>query len=900
MEFAKSPRAEARASYDKPGQAVALRLRDRPFVQGAEGYEAVPVDIGSPALSRVPPRPGQSTTMRARILPGSSRLLAGGGRRSICMPNCLASPAHRLHAPHHRVITAPAGRSVAELQQVADSQGMLDAEALAEALQLQSADELTAAWATRPSRVLGPRRDPNQSYIDGVRAYLGQGGSAAPPLPVEMPAVDGTAHELFREAERRGMVPQAAAVASPLEQRCRVAVDEAMHSLEDVESHLEPQALARVLVSSSATRAAVHVAALADSAWKRVPSRILGPRPAWACESGAGFNYGQLLLLAASEDSEIADGIRNVVNIFGYEACSMMRELQLTDLMDVAFPPSGWGEALKSVPSKPTDSGIPLTTDWEAHRAISEELLNMSLAVSPGGGSVVSFNPPARLPGVVHVGMYSLSTLQAGGLFKNMNSTVLRAWSDIKGGRDLQVSGWGGVQEPKWLQPWVEKGSLPMPSKVWTHGYVAKFFPLVEDSFSVAKLQEMLCPSESAVARYTVKWAERLNGPLAARLDELQEVNLDAEAFNQPPETLLRRVQREREIQKVPFEVFSWLLHPGSGQEYVGKPGDPRLLLEVRSLDDTEESLSVMVLTTSHQMKRAGLVLNNCAASRIRYVKSQEEIVLVLCRRKDIEQAVAMASWKVNFTNIYLNPGIWGEMREANNNNIRQEWKEAFEATEVLLRDISSLLQRRYQEAMELKVLELKAMELKAAREFKALIDGAFIRAPRAAQSRLMGWTEVCKTRKRYVAALAPLLAYVCVRKGENISGDVVATLIYHNYQGYASLSKFLAAVSRCLAAVLRVMDGCIMNGSFSPSKVFNLAVNVAGEVKDLAIDRQPSFWKLRVSGACMARNSGLPVKWQKITMAEAAKVVLDNQKGFLINQRTRMSKAPTEAEAKT
>ncbi len=56
-----------------------------------------------------------------------------------------------------------------------------------------------------------------------------------------MPVADGMAHELFRDAEMMGMV-QAAAVVSSLVQRYRVAVGDAMQSLADVESHIEPQA----------------------------------------------------------------------------------------------------------------------------------------------------------------------------------------------------------------------------------------------------------------------------------------------------------------------------------------------------------------------------------------------------------------------------------------------------------------------------------------------------------------------------------------------------------------------------------------------------------------------------------------------------------------------------------
>ncbi len=61
-----------------------------------------------------------------------------------------------------------------------------------------------------------------------------------------------------------------------------IVIDSAMMQLESVKDHLEPQALANVMSLAPMTRAAVHVASVAEATWCKVPSaEILGPRPTW-------------------------------------------------------------------------------------------------------------------------------------------------------------------------------------------------------------------------------------------------------------------------------------------------------------------------------------------------------------------------------------------------------------------------------------------------------------------------------------------------------------------------------------------------------------------------------------------------------------------------------------------
>ena len=167
-------------------------------------------------------------------------------------------------------------------------------------------------------------------------------------------------------------------------------------------------------------------------------------------------------------------------------------------------------------------------------------------------------------------------------------------------------------------------------------------------------------------SRYLIKWGEKLNGPLAARLDELVDVVLDDDALDQPPETWLRRAEREREVKAVPFEEFDWI----TSCLRASHERHPYVLCFLSGYTIGED-LSMQVLKDSHEIKRAGLALRNCAANNIKNVRKCEEILIVICHNGDVDKSVAMAAWDGN---------RWTQMYESGNTPIRPEWKSLFEA----------------------------------------------------------------------------------------------------------------------------------------------------------------------------------------------------------------------------
>lgn len=172
-----------------------------------------------------------------------------------------------------------------------------DAESLAEELsEMFQGDLMTEAWAVKPSRFMGQRPDACMTYAEGVRRFLGQGSIW--PETVNEPISLVVKNKFVKD--RTTAAGSSDNSNASLEERCIAAVDATMLAFQDVESHLSPKALASVLVQSPVHSAAVHLAALANSAWKRVPSRVLGTRPEWASDAGWGWTYGQLMLLTAS------------------------------------------------------------------------------------------------------------------------------------------------------------------------------------------------------------------------------------------------------------------------------------------------------------------------------------------------------------------------------------------------------------------------------------------------------------------------------------------------------------------------------------------------------------------------------------------------------------------------
>ena len=169
-----------------------------------------------------------------------------------------------------------------------------------------------------------------------------------------------------------------------------------------------------------------------------------------------------------------------------------------------------------------------------------------------------------------------------------------------------------------------------------------------------------------------MKWAHRLNGPLATRIEELQrrhdeqyyiireESELDRlfdefgrqmdeeHVMDLPPETFLRRLEHSRAVMGMAFQTFDWLL-PTDSSCATCSNDHPRVLTEAEFSNSCSscQKLQVCVLTSSHQIKKASMALRNCAVSYIDRVHSRMLILVVLCPDRNVDRAVAMASWDV-------------------------------------------------------------------------------------------------------------------------------------------------------------------------------------------------------------------------------------------------------------
>ncbi|CAJ1349785.1 unnamed protein product [Effrenium voratum] len=242
-------------------------------------------------------------------------------------------------------------------------------------------------------------------------------------------------------------------------------------------------------------------------------------------------------------------------------------------------------------------------------------------------------------------------------------------WAEVPRGRDLFVPGWGGFDV---AEAWKACGKqIPSVAELRSYGYLAKYFPSVDD-MSRMRLLKVLHSPHSLLARYVVQqrsfWCEagRLN-----RLDEVEAYWLDfrvsnpSRALKEEPKRLLNRLARDRAVAEHPLIHF---------QHLSGQPS--ALFNEARLLsrDEQEESASfeLSVLEDSHSIVRAAQELNNCAADYIRDVRQKRCALVVLRSQKKL---LAMGEWD-------LHDQRWSQISEHSDEPVRSEWLYMYEQME--------------------------------------------------------------------------------------------------------------------------------------------------------------------------------------------------------------------------
>ncbi len=450
-------------------------------------------------------------------------------------------------------------------------------------------------------------------------------------------ADDATTQELFAEAHKRGLL------LSPTH-ACSIAVDSAITQLKSVEDHLEPQAFANVMSLAPTTRAAVHVASVAEAAWCKVPSEILGPRPTWmqpsslsSSSSSRRWSYAALLslcvkvgisrvrkaleqsceqeallmLLPSTEREKVEAALHNVSRISGLDLKDLLErrgasyKVSRQDGSDESS--DGWGEGLGSVPFSTSQIGFKVTSEWDERSAVEGQLLELSLIKNTPtlGQGFVLFDVPSQRP--------SQADLSQSSFFDPSWYQDLLPWADVEGAKALRVPGWGHFDAEKELREALDRdpSSLPSPEVIRASGYTSKLFSGL-DEFSKQRITRtfMMDPS-SPLSRYIKRWAEDLkDGTLAARIDKMEDFDLgDESVASLPPHTLMRRTEQERKLPIVPFERIEWL---ADGQSHVND-GDGHHEDVPQVLYEYSDGMKVLLLTSSHQITLAGEVLKNCA-----------------------------------------------------------------------------------------------------------------------------------------------------------------------------------------------------------------------------------------------------------------------------------------------
>ena len=209
---------------------------------------------------------------------------------------------------------------------------------------------------------------------------------------------------------------------------------------------------------------------------------------------------------------------------------------------------------------------------------------------------------------------------------------------------------------------------LPSPSTLTAEGYTARWLPDIDSDaaktlavYIHTAISDPAAWGDQDLVRYVLRWKEEFNNANAARIDELEEVDLSTESAQKvKPHIHFRRLAELRAIQNVPFEEFNWLM------DSQGAKG-PRT---VETVELRSKVHHVLVLTDSHQLALAGSVLKNCvgSASYREKVRNKRTMVVLLSSTREVQDAVALGQFKEQ----------WFDMRETCNKAADKTIREAF------------------------------------------------------------------------------------------------------------------------------------------------------------------------------------------------------------------------------
>ena len=362
-----------------------------------------------------------------------------------------------------------------------------------------------------------------------------------------------------------------------------------------------------------------------------------------------------------------------------------------------------WGHGLTQV-SHSTTAGRWKFTLQSPGKELQKELLQITATGLTHGKRSFSFAIPESQPSLPAKDLYTLPPkLQE----------AIKDWGRMPEPkrRTLYLTGYGKFDVDATLCKWHERKmadgswSLPGPAELSAEGYCAKWLPNI-DVFAAAAFVECLKPafskqemflvtepglrvrglqSSQHVLSYVYRWRKKFDSSLAARLDELLDIDFRVkEEQLLPPAAQLRRVEARRELEQVPFQKFEWLC-PGASAK------GPKELQKVM-IEGVEYRM--LLLTDSHQLWQAGKTLKNCVGNkRYRQMASTGgSMFVVLSLSPDVSECRAVGHFR---------SGQWREIREANNQLARPCFQQAFEEIKPSLRRIHDEILERWHRILD-------------------------------------------------------------------------------------------------------------------------------------------------------------------------------------------------------
>jgi len=496
------------------------------------------------------------------------------------------------------------------------------------------------------------------------------------------------------------------------------------NGLETVEAFVDPNVLAQALVRSGAPKMQVHVAGLLNGLWHKLPSDMLGSRPYWLSIVSKskendksvvplpGWEFADLVALAAKVGLDkvqsalrepsfvealaslshpgfpISDAIVHASAALGLDRQDVVilcdEEVRRTFAQS---PCRDWGRGLAALQHQSTPSGLKYLVGCSDSKHTTELL---QLEKMPFGGDALegrcqlAITPPSRMPPLPDEGRYQ---------FPDSVASKLREWYKFgkqyprRSSKGLYLPNWGKFDIRCALERWQSREGLrlPTPRSLTSEGYTMRLFPEV-DRFAAASIAKHFEKPDSHVAQYIVRWKERLNGPAAARTDELEGIDLSLKHEQElPPETHFKRLEEQRAIQGVQFRECPWL----RGEE---ASGSPRMLGP-----QTEVPGNVfLLLTDTHQMALAGRRLKNCVGNEIYFkeVLSQKCLLVALSTSTSLHDAQFLGKWD----------GKWSEIRGSCNRVASKLDQDMFEQVTSAVRCIwEAPVKKMLEEAMQSK-----------------------------------------------------------------------------------------------------------------------------------------------------------------------------------------------------